>query len=93
MVGRVLIPALMWTVIVEMALVSAEHGPGMALVIDQHPVGALSPDAADKPFRITVLARGVCGGVLMTSTFSAANTASNDRRTWRPGHRPQTGRP
>jgi hypothetical protein len=52
----VLIEALVWTVVVEMALVDAEHGTGVALVVDQHPVGALSPDASNEPLRITVRA-------------------------------------
>jgi hypothetical protein len=42
--------ALMWTVFVEVTLVGAEHSTSMTLVIDQHPVGALGPDAADEPF-------------------------------------------
>ena len=46
----------MWTVIVEMVLEGAQHGTGMALIIDQHPIGALSPDAANEPLRITVRA-------------------------------------
>ncbi len=44
-VGRVLVEALMRTVLVEVALVGAEHGTGVALVVDQHPVGALGSDA------------------------------------------------
>jgi hypothetical protein len=46
----------MWTVVVEPALVGAEHGTGVALVVDQRPVVAFGPDAADKPFRETVRA-------------------------------------
>jgi hypothetical protein len=56
MIGRMLVEALMWTVIVEVTLVRAEDGTGMTLVVDQHPVGALGPDAADEPFRETVRA-------------------------------------
>jgi hypothetical protein len=55
-VGWVLIEALMWTLVGEMALVGAEHRTGVALVIDQYPVGALGPDSSDKPFRIAVRA-------------------------------------
>ena len=33
---------------------SREHGAGVALVVDQHPVGALGPDAADEPFGVAV---------------------------------------
>jgi hypothetical protein len=46
-----------WTVVVEVTFVRAEHGTGVALVTDQHPVGALGSDAADEPFGITVRAR------------------------------------
>ena len=46
----------MWTVVIEVSLVGAEHGKSMALVIDQHPIGALSSDAANEPFRMTVRA-------------------------------------
>jgi len=48
-VGRMLIEALVWTMVVEMALVLAEHGTGVPFAVDQDPVGALSPDAADEP--------------------------------------------
>src|SRR4051812_40145273 len=57
MIGRVLVEALMWTMVVEVALVGAEHGTGVALVVDQHPIGALGPDAAHEPLRETVRAR------------------------------------
>jgi hypothetical protein len=56
-----------WTVIVEVALVGAEHSTGVPLVVDQHPVGALGTDASNEPLCITVRA-GVRGGVLTTST-------------------------
>jgi hypothetical protein len=51
MVGRVLIEALMWTVFVEVALVVTEHGAAVSLVVDQNPVGAFGPDAADEALR------------------------------------------
>jgi hypothetical protein len=56
MIGRMLVEALMWTVVVEVTLVGAEHGTGVALVVDQHPVGALGPDATHEPLRETVRA-------------------------------------
>jgi hypothetical protein len=46
----------MWTVIVEVTLVFAQDRTGVALAVDQDPVGALSPDAANKPFRETIRA-------------------------------------
>jgi hypothetical protein len=63
--------------VVEMALVLAEHGTGVPLVVDQHPVGALGPDAADEPLGKAVRPRRP-RWVLTTSTPSAANTASKD---------------
>src|SRR5690242_15997239 len=77
MIGRMLVDALMWTIAVEVALVRVERDASMTLVVDQHPVGALTSDAADEPLR-EQSARGVRGGALTTSTFSAVNTASND---------------
>jgi hypothetical protein len=56
-IGRVLVEALVWTVVVEMALEGAEHHTSVSLVVDQHPVGALGSDAANEPFRVTVRAR------------------------------------
>jgi hypothetical protein len=56
-VGRVLAETLVWTVVVEVALVRAEHGTSVAIVVDQHPIGALGSDAADEPFDIAVRAR------------------------------------
>jgi hypothetical protein len=50
----VLVEALVWTVVVEMAIVLAKDHMGVTLVLDQHPVGALGADAADEPFRETV---------------------------------------
>jgi hypothetical protein len=38
-----------WTVLIEVALIGAEHGTGRLLVVDQHPVGALRPDASNEP--------------------------------------------
>ena len=57
MVGWVLIETLMWTVIVEVTLVGAQHSTGVTIVVDQHPVGALGSDTADEPLRIAVRAR------------------------------------
>src|SRR5690349_2252911 len=54
---RMLVEALMWTVVVEVTLVGAEHGPGVAFVVDQQPVGALGPDAAHEPLREAVRTR------------------------------------
>ena len=56
-VGRVLIEALMWTVPTEVALVLTEYGTGVFLVIDQNPVGAFDPDAANEAFRERVRSR------------------------------------
>jgi hypothetical protein len=56
-VRRVLVEALVWTVVVEVTLVRAENHTSVALIIDQHPVGALGADAADEPFGITVRPR------------------------------------
>jgi hypothetical protein len=63
MIGRMLVETLVWTLVVEVTLVNAQHGTGMTLVVDQHPVGALGPDAADEPLREAVRARR-SGGVL-----------------------------
>jgi hypothetical protein len=51
-VGWVLVEALVRPVVVEMALVFAEHGTGVSFVVDQHPVGALGPDAGDEAFGV-----------------------------------------
>src|SRR4051794_27750085 len=56
-VGSVLVETLMWTVIVEVAPVGVQHGTGVALVADQHPVGALGSDASNEPLRETVRPR------------------------------------
>jgi hypothetical protein len=53
----VLVEALMRTMVVEVTLVRDQHGTGVALVVDQHPVGALGADAADEPLGITVRPR------------------------------------
>lgn len=49
-VGRALVSALMWTMPVETLRIFTKHCAGVLLVVDQQPVGALSPDAADEPF-------------------------------------------
>jgi hypothetical protein len=56
-VGWVLVETLVWPVVIEVALVLGEHRGGVPLVVDQHAVGALSPDAADEAFRVAVGAR------------------------------------
>jgi hypothetical protein len=53
----------MWTVLVEVALVVMKHPAGVLFVEDQYPVGALSLDTADEPFRERVR-RGSPGGRL-----------------------------
>jgi hypothetical protein len=55
----VLVQALVWTVVVEVPLVRAEHGTNPVLVVDQHPVGAFGSDAADEPFGSS--SRETCG--------------------------------
>jgi hypothetical protein len=57
MIGCVLIETLVWTVIVEVKLVRAKHDMGVALVVNQHPVGALGSDASNEPFCIAGCAR------------------------------------
>jgi hypothetical protein len=48
-VGRPLIPALMWTMPVEMPFVGGEDGAGVSLVVDQDVVETLPPYAAHDP--------------------------------------------
>jgi hypothetical protein len=67
----------MWTMPDEMLLILAEHGAGVLLVVDQYPVGALGPDAANEPLRIAVRP-GRPGRSLDHVDAVAANTASND---------------
>jgi hypothetical protein len=55
--GRVLVEALVWTVVVEMADILVEDGVGVSLMVDQHPVSAFLADAANEPFRIAVRSR------------------------------------
>jgi hypothetical protein len=45
-VRRMLVQTLMWTVSDEVVLVLTQHRAGVLLVVDQHPIGALSPDAS-----------------------------------------------
>jgi hypothetical protein len=47
---RVLVAALVRSVLVEVLLVGAKHLAGVVLVVDQHLVGALGPDTANKRF-------------------------------------------
>jgi hypothetical protein len=53
----VLVEALVRAMVVELALVFGEHCTGVSFVVDQHPVGALGPDAADEAFGVTVARR------------------------------------
>ena len=53
-VGWPLIPALMGTMAVEVALVGGQYRASMLLVVDQDMVGALPADAAHEPFGVTV---------------------------------------
>ena len=39
---------------IEMPLVLGQHGAGVALVVDQDPVGALGPDATHEPLGVRV---------------------------------------
>lgn len=77
MVGRMLIQTLVWTMPVEVPDVVGQHGAGVRLVVDQDVVGALPPDAPDKPFGVAVRSRRP-RRILTTSTFSAAKSASNE---------------
>jgi hypothetical protein len=47
------VEALMWTMPIEVRRTLVEHGAGVAFVPKQDPVGALRPDASDKPFGVT----------------------------------------
>ena len=58
--GRVLVEALVWPVVVEVAYVLVEDGAGVLFVVDQRPVGAFFTDAADESFCIAVGSR--CAG-------------------------------
>jgi hypothetical protein len=82
----VLIEALVWTVVIEVALVGAEHGAGVSLVVDQHPVGALDPDAADETFRVTVRARRAGWRLDDLDVLGGEHRVETIRRTSRPGH-------
>jgi hypothetical protein len=73
--GWVLVEALVWAVVVEVAYVLVEDGAGVLFVVDQHLVGAFFADAADEPFCIQ-LVRGARGGILIMSSPSEAKTAS-----------------
>jgi hypothetical protein len=49
--------ALVWTMPIEVCRILVEDPAGVALIVDQHPVRALVPDAADEPLRIAVRPR------------------------------------
>jgi hypothetical protein len=73
--GWMLVEALVWTVLVEVAFVGGEHVSGVVFVVEEYSIGALGSDAADEA-SAKAFARGVRAGVLTTSMPSAANTAS-----------------
>jgi hypothetical protein len=54
MVGRPLIPGLVWPVPVIVPRVLGQHYPQVGFVVDQHPVGALRPYGPHPAFGITV---------------------------------------
>ena len=51
---RVLIQALVWAVVIEVAHVAVKNSSDVSFVVDQQSVGALGADAADEPFRVAV---------------------------------------
>jgi len=55
--GRMLVQALMRPMSVEVVDILVENPAGVALVVDQHPVGALLANCAYKPFDVTVRPR------------------------------------
>ena len=55
--GRSLSSALMWTMSVEVPFVLAQHGLGVAVVVDQYAVGTFGADAAHEPLGIGVRPR------------------------------------
>ena len=56
-VGRALLASLVWPVVIEMPKVLVEDRGGVALVVDQDPVGALCPDAVHESLGVTVRSR------------------------------------
>ena len=56
-VGWPLLPALMWTVTVEMPLVGGQDRASVLLAVDQDVVGALPAYGAHEPFCVTVRPR------------------------------------
>jgi hypothetical protein len=79
MVGWVLIQALMWTVPIEMALVVAKNRTSVLLVVDEHPVGALGPGAADEPLGKRVRPRRAGWDLDHVNAFGGR---TRRRRTW-----------
>ena len=67
-VGRAVVSALVWTMPVEVPLVLAEHGPSVALVVDQHSVGALGPDTEHEPLGVRVGRRSRLHGMRTIGT-------------------------
>jgi hypothetical protein len=50
----VLVQALVWAVVIEVALALLEDSAGVSFVVDQHFVGALFADRSDEPFGVAV---------------------------------------
>ncbi len=57
MVGRVLVEALMRSVVIEMVHILVNDGAGVSLVVDQQSVGALLANAANEPLGIAIRSR------------------------------------
>jgi hypothetical protein len=74
----VLIEALVWAVVIEVLGVLVEDGKGVALVVDQQPVGALVADAANEPFGVAV--RSGCPGGTVKLTLIMIYFAEADTR-------------
>jgi hypothetical protein len=53
-VGRPLIPALLWTMAVEMPFIGGQYGAGVSFVVNQDMVSALPACAANEPLGVTV---------------------------------------
>jgi alpha-glucuronidase len=88
--GGVLIQALMWTVSDEVALVLTQDAAGVPLVVDQDPVGAFGPDAADEAFRITVRPGTPWRSLDHLNAVGGKHRVEGPGELSRPGHRPGT---
>jgi hypothetical protein len=51
---RMLIQALVWAVVIEVAHVPVKNSSGVSFVVGQQSVGALGADAANEPFHVAV---------------------------------------